>query len=249
MDEGTEFFLLLPMEGHREPADAFFQKRVPGLSPQDRGVILSRIDTVYGGLKEKKFQAVVTGSFPELLLRGGLSAKNGWARITSSSLGRRVTYYRHAGGNVEVYTGYPGMIFLAEDVLPMIDRAGGGGDDFLSQGGLPQWVLQGGAPDGEIRFYSAHFSALIQGLTGIPLPREGAVAAASGEGILTGRDGGEPYSLTLMVDVKDKRAVIPAKLLFSLAGFFSGAQVSSGDDTVITISGIAIKADALAGFL
>jgi hypothetical protein len=257
MDEDMDIFFLLPVAGHKEAARVFAQKLFPAVSEKDRNAILSRLDTVYCGWKGGKMQVLVSGNFPAVALKSALSQKNGWLKVSAQipgadSSGEKVSFYRNSGAGVEVYTEIPGLVFVAEDALPMIERSRYAPSP---DPGLPAWVTEG-LPAGTsvkeapsaLRFFGRNFSSLAKKFFALNLPGDGAISGATVDGVLENEEG-KNYLLSLAVDVKDKRAVLPAKLLLSLIGLFSGAEIASGEGTVISIRNIPVPSDMVTNLL
>jgi hypothetical protein len=142
------------------------------------------------------------------------------------------------------------MLIVSNNVLPMLERLYSGN---AASPQLPSWAARTVVtPAGsDILFYVEGFSAVIEKMLNIRLPRDGAFALASAEGRLskTCTQTDLRTLLSLDIDFKDTRAVTPALLLLSFAGMFAGADITAGEDAHVLVKNVPVPAELITGFL
>jgi hypothetical protein len=248
--DAMQILFLLPVQEYRDAALAFSEKLFPDSSNTEREQIVSHVETVYGGYNAAKAQFVFTGSFPPIVIKSALVKKNGWTAITAQINNAAVPYYRNAEANIEIFSGVPNMLIVSDNLLPMLERLYSGN---AASPQIPSWAAQTVVVpiESDVLFYVERFSAVIEKMLNIRLPRDGAFALASAEGQLskTGADSDSGALLSLDIDFKDTRAVTPALLLLSFAGVFAGADITAGEGAHVLVKNVPIPAELITGFL
>jgi hypothetical protein len=262
MDSDAGIYFLLPARSHEEASLLAAKRFFPDAKEKELKQIISHIDAVYGGYMGRRPQLVFTGSFPRAVMKSAFTQKNGWREISSVIAGVKTAYYRNDGANIEVFDGIPNTLLISSDAAPMIERfltgeADYGGEAGAGQtGGVPVWLQMPARPsagagrDDDIRFYIARATALLEKMSDLKLPADGAFVSASAEGRLSKTGGtGADYFLSLDIDLKDRRAVMPALLLLSMSGVFAGAEITQGQGARVEIKNFPVPRSMIADLL
>ncbi|GMO46762.1 MAG: hypothetical protein Pg6C_08610 [Treponemataceae bacterium] len=260
MDSKTGIYFLLPARNHEEVSLLAAKRFFSDAGEKELKQIISHISAVYGGFMGRNSQFVITGSFPRVAIKSAFAQKNGWREISSDIAGVKTIYYRHDSANIEVYDGIPNSLLISADVSPMIERFLTGAADYAGEVeagrgvGVPVWLEMPAGASGnrnnDIRFYITRVSALLEKVSALKLPSDGAFATASAEGWLSKAGSAEAdYFLSLDIDLKDRRAVMPAVLLLSLSGAFAGAEITQGQGARVEIKNFPVPQSMIADLL
>jgi hypothetical protein len=233
-----DVYFYVPVRAHEELAGQFMA-RFFGLPPQNQGQILSHIDAVYGGFgpDPAALELALTGSFPRMMLKSALTAKNGWAP------GQDTDTFRHSAMGLEIHAGEPGVIFVANDTRAMLARSE------IDREDAPLWMT-GDVSGPDILFYMPRAMRFAPVSLQVILGSLSALREASLSGTLTKFPGDSGYIAFLDINIHNERlASAAAPLLAAGIGGFITADVTVGQGGHILLSGIPLEPEAILEFL
>ncbi|MDR3284832.1 MAG: hypothetical protein LBS97_06615 [Treponema sp.] len=237
--DSHELYVYFPVKGNEQLAGRFMTQFFGALPEHTVNQIISRIHILYGGFgpDSKPAELAVAGSFSRTVLKSAFTQKNGWAAVQKNVL-------RHETTDIEIYTGTPGLLFIARDVKTMLAR-----QDSKLPPDVPQWMAET-VSGSDIAFF------LPQALTVLPDSLRLALAilpilnGASASGILKKNGQNEGYVLSLDVNIHNERlASVAAPLLAKTISPLAIAEVTAGDGGHILISGIHLDTETITGLI